>query len=322
MQWTEVRYGRRGRRFREGGGYAGSGDRLRTGSRGMDSAFPKGDVLKREIVSWRTFNAGKIARTGRGAVLPESQARFLDEIVDLSSEPQASAVRRGAPAPRGKTTTPASAAEGQQHAESVQVTSRGGGELPAPDGGRLPTPVTCTVATMTDQKMDIPGEWGLTVEGDEDSLPPVQHSPRQRRTQRRIHTPDPRVEENDDRLPEGGPAETHLLEGDQLLNLDQTPTLMPDVQLPSPVVHAAQIHRGGLSLSTELLQDLEDPLSQDTCQFGTMSYRAPAQWTEVVMADGHGARCTFDQAWSGIDCGRDLEGGPVHLRSGDCGIGY
>ncbi|KAK2863637.1 hypothetical protein Q5P01_003170 [Channa striata] len=31
---------------------------------------------------------------GRGAVLPESQARFLDEIVDLSSEPQASAVRR------------------------------------------------------------------------------------------------------------------------------------------------------------------------------------------------------------------------------------
>ncbi|KAK2863638.1 hypothetical protein Q5P01_003171 [Channa striata] len=187
-QWTEVRYGRRARRARGTFDQAWSGDRLRTRSGGRARASPV-----RRIV-------------GSGT--------------DLLPNPPVLPFGFSAPA-RSRRPPPGQGRQARSYADVVRQAAprqfRGdfswGGELPAPDGGRLPTPVTCTVATMTDQKMDIPGEWGLTVEGDEDSLPPVQHSPRQRRTQRRIHTPDPRREENDDRLPEGGPAETHLLEG-------------------------------------------------------------------------------------------------------------
>ncbi|KAK2814490.1 hypothetical protein Q5P01_000363 [Channa striata] len=42
LQWTEVRYGRRGRLLRDGGGLAGARDQRRTDSRGMDRAFPVG----------------------------------------------------------------------------------------------------------------------------------------------------------------------------------------------------------------------------------------------------------------------------------------
>ncbi|KAK2811578.1 hypothetical protein Q5P01_000179 [Channa striata] len=101
----------------------------------------------------------------RGAVLPESQSRFLEEIVPVSSEAESASGQLEAPAPRG------------------------------------------AVATAGD---------------------------------------------------------SHLLEGDELLDLDLTPTLIPDVQLHASTVHIAQVHREGRSLSDELLEDLDAPFSHDS----------------------------------------------------------
>ncbi|KAK2840507.1 hypothetical protein Q5P01_014247 [Channa striata] len=218
MQWTEVRYGRRGRRFREGGGYAGSGDRLRTGSRGMDSAFPvgwrrgpianimsnppvpprdfstaarsvrppRGDGFRRGLMrmwsarllpaipgpqlssqrqrasygsapgcSWDQAAADaptdplfldrchtnrgtrdlvdvRDKREGRrvlqnGSVLPESQARFLEEVVELSSEPASSVVRDGPPSCSQQGTRSVPSGPGQEPQVLLSTAAADGG---------------------------------------------------------------------------------------------------------------------------------------------------------------------------------------------------
>ncbi|KAK2811712.1 hypothetical protein Q5P01_000175 [Channa striata] len=122
---------------------------------------------------------------------------------------------------------------------------------------------TCTVATMTENLKQSPGDWG-EADGDEvDSLPPGQGSPKVRRTQRRSQIPVAQVHRDLALQSEAGVGECSLLEGDQLLDLDQTPTLLPEVQVPAPLVHDPQVHGEGRSFSGELLEDLQDPFSQD-----------------------------------------------------------
>ncbi|KAK2840506.1 hypothetical protein Q5P01_014246 [Channa striata] len=230
MQWTEVRYGRRGRRFREGGGYAGSGDRLRTGSRGMDSAFPVGwrrgpiaNIMSNPPVPPRDFSTaarsvrpprgdgfrprsyadvvrqaaprqfrdrsflhndnvlptarrrdvrgtrqqqtpptdplfsgqvphqqrdkgiwlmyGTSGRAGRvlqnGSVLPESQARFLEEVVELSSEPASSVVRDGPPSCSQQGTRSVPSGPGQEPQVLLSTAAADGGATPTEGQGDL-----------------------------------------------------------------------------------------------------------------------------------------------------------------------------------------
>ncbi|KAK2811711.1 hypothetical protein Q5P01_000174 [Channa striata] len=171
---------------------------------------------------------------------------------------ESTSVQREAPVPRQVVSKTATSEDGQRTAADVHAVPPG--ELVS-----VPPSVrdTCTVATMTENLKQSPGDWG-EADGDEvDSLPPGQGSPKVRRTQRRSQIPVAQVHRDLALQSEAGVGECSLLEGDQLLDLDQTPTLLPEVQVPAPLVHDPQVHGEGRSFSGELLEDLQDPFSQD-----------------------------------------------------------
>ncbi|KAK2814310.1 hypothetical protein Q5P01_000630 [Channa striata] len=125
----------------------------------------------------------------RGAVLPESQAQFLEEIVELSSEHGSSTMQEGAPTPRKQRAKSAAPVTTQQPLTDVQPAPSESGGLSDSTGGPPPVPVMCSVATMTDQRPLSPGGWGEIVKEDEDSHPPAYGSPKMRRTQGRLRVP-------------------------------------------------------------------------------------------------------------------------------------
>ncbi|KAK2846436.1 hypothetical protein Q5P01_009435 [Channa striata] len=140
-------------------------------------------------------------------------------------------MQEGAPKPRKQRAKSAAPVTTQQPLTDVQPAPSDSGGLSDSTGGPPPVPVTCSVATMTGQRPLSPGGWGEIVKEDEDSHPPAYGSPKMRRTQGRLRVPHLQDGECAARYSEGEVRETHLLEGEELLDLDQTPTLVPEVQI-------------------------------------------------------------------------------------------
>ncbi|KAK2820084.1 hypothetical protein Q5P01_023043 [Channa striata] len=186
----------------------------------------------------------------RGMVLSDSQSCFLEEIVEFPADADSTSVQREAPAPRQQVSKTATSEAGQRTTAIVHVVppEKGGGLL---EPVRVPPPVrdTCTVATMTEVLKQSPGDWGEADGEDLDSLPPGQGSPKVRRTQLRSQMSVGQVRGDLALQSEAGVGESSLLEGGQLLDLDQTPTLLPEVQIPPPLVHDPQVHGEGRSFS-------------------------------------------------------------------------
>ncbi|KAK2854373.1 hypothetical protein Q5P01_007034 [Channa striata] len=356
LQWTEVRYGRRGRLLRDGGGLAGARDQRRTDSRGMDRAFPvgwrrgpvtnlmsnppvpplgfsaaarsmrppRGDGLRprsyAEVVRQaaprqfrdrgflqqdygasatrrRVVGVAKqrqsqptdpefsgqtgmapvgvaespdrvgeegVGRRGRqlGAVLPESQAQFLEEIVECSSGVDSSVVHAGLPAGRKQGAGAVTPGAGQSPGTVDHTAAGTEGGLLAPPRGPPPERFMCTVATMTEHRLDGASDWGRVGGVNADSQLPVQCSPKGRRVRRRSQVPAEQGAEAAGDNSREVPGGTDLLVGNQLLDLDLTPTLVPEVQHRVPLVHVAQVHEENRSLSADLLDDLEVLFSQ------------------------------------------------------------
>ncbi|KAK2886859.1 hypothetical protein Q8A73_020805 [Channa argus] len=213
-----------------------------------------------------------------GAVLPASQAHFLEEISEIPSDPGSSSAQKEAPLQQKKKATPQKTEKGQQQAKTLQTDCLDEVNIPDPDQVPPTSRPMCTVATMTEQKAESTMDWVDIEEWEEneDFLPPDQGSPKSQRTRRSFQKQAPQEDPNGDsdwglqqdkqqieiteadRQQSGiGAGALHLLEGDQLVDLDQTPTLMPQIQL-----HAAQVHRDGQSL-VDLLEDLQGPISQN-----------------------------------------------------------
>ncbi|KAK2811739.1 hypothetical protein Q5P01_000145 [Channa striata] len=180
-------------------------------------------------------------RGGRGAVLPESQSRFLEEIVELSSAADSTSGRVGAAAPRtAETTAVMPGGERRPVLAEHAVSPEGGGELLDLVSGPPQARVMCSVATMTDGLKVSPSDWGGSAGGGVESLSPVQSSPKEQRSQRRSSMPAAQLHGDAGPQPGVGVGGPHLLEGDHLVDLDQTPTMIPEVHYRTPVVHVAQ----------------------------------------------------------------------------------
>ncbi|KAK2861496.1 hypothetical protein Q5P01_001029 [Channa striata] len=222
-----------------------------------------GDANRGDLDAVQGEPAGRQVR-GRGAVLPESQARFLEEIVPYSSETGSTSGRLEAPARRETGATSVTAGKGQRPVADLGTAAAEGGGLLDSHGGPPPTRATSSVATMTDQRTESPNEWSVAAALDRESQLPGQCSPQVQRIHRRSPRPAVRTAEGTAHQSGGGGGwETHLLEGDELVDLDLTPTLTPEVQSHAPIVHAAQVHREGRLLSDELFEDLDGPFSHD-----------------------------------------------------------
>ncbi|KAK3518296.1 hypothetical protein QTP86_003740 [Hemibagrus guttatus] len=192
-------------------------------------------------------------KRGHGAVLSASQTQFLEEIAEIPSDPVPGALKQKAP-PQQRTTTKIS-------------------QTKAP-----PVPqVTCTVATMTEQRADGPVKWEGAEDGEQEDISwGGRVSPKQQRTLRRSQVQNPQGDpsrdleiggqqeelqvitmETDKEQGRMGTEEPFLWEADQLLDLDETPSLKPQVLL-----HSVQVHRDERSI--DLCKDLQDPISQDS----------------------------------------------------------
>ncbi|KAK2879316.1 hypothetical protein Q8A73_006229, partial [Channa argus] len=162
-----------------------------------------------------------------------------------------------------KKATPQKTEKGQQQAKTLQTDCLDEVSIPDPDQVPPTSRPMCTVATMTEQKAESTMEWVDIEEWEEneDFLPPDQ-APQEdpngdsdwglQQDKQQIE-----ITEADRQQSGIGAGELHLLEGDQLVDLDQTPTLMPRIQL-----HTAQVHRDGQSL-VDLLEDLQGSISQN-----------------------------------------------------------
>ncbi|KAK2863639.1 hypothetical protein Q5P01_003172 [Channa striata] len=189
----------------------------------------------------RTSNKlGRAARTGRGTVLPESQSRFLEEVVALSPLHSPSAVQPAVPAPRPEMTLPMTPVTAQQPVKVVQPATLGEEGSSVSVSVPLLTRVTCSVATMTEGKPVSPSSVGEVDKGDVGFRVLDHGSAKVQRSQRRIHVPSVHVDDVAEHGPLVGTRETHLLEGEELLDLDLTPTLVPEVQFHTQLVHTAQ----------------------------------------------------------------------------------
>ncbi|KAK2812524.1 hypothetical protein Q5P01_000003 [Channa striata] len=93
---------------------------------------------------------------------------------------------------------------------------------------------------MTDGLKVSPSDWGGSAGGGVESLSPVQSSPKEQRSQRRSSMPAAQLHGDAGPQPGVGVGGPHLLEGDHLVDLDQTPTMIPEVHYHTPVVHVAQ----------------------------------------------------------------------------------
>ncbi|KAK2820086.1 hypothetical protein Q5P01_023045 [Channa striata] len=197
-----------------------------------------------------------------GAVLPESQAQFLEEIVECSSGADSSVGRNGLPVGRQKGAGAVTCGT-RRSSRVVDHTVAGveGGSV-APPGGQPPGRVMCTVATMTDQRSVSASDWGGVGGEDTASQLPVQRSPKSRRVQRQSQAPAGQGAETGGCHSGEITGGADLLVGGQLVDLDLTPTLVPEVQRRVPLMHTAQVHGEGRSLSAELLDDLDSLFSQ------------------------------------------------------------
>ncbi|KAK2811016.1 hypothetical protein Q5P01_000298 [Channa striata] len=198
----------------------------------------------------------------RGVVLPESRAQFLQDIVELSSEAAPAAVQGPAQVQRSPDAVATHGEVEQRPLRDCGTSVEVGGELQGLHGEPPPARATCSVATMTDGRSAGPADWGGPDGVDTGDQSQGHSSPKGQRTQRRTQVPTLQVAGNTSRVLGGDMGEGDLLEGDQLLNLDLTPTLTPEVQRPVTFLHAAQVHREGRSLSTELLEEFEDLFSR------------------------------------------------------------
>ncbi|KAK2873322.1 hypothetical protein Q8A73_024505 [Channa argus] len=182
-----------------------------------------------------------------GAVLPASQAHFLEEISEIPSDPGSSSAQKEAPLQQKKKATPQKTEKGQQQAKTLQTDCLDEVNIPDPDQVPPTSRPMCTVATMTEQKAESTMDWVDIEEWEEneDFLPPDQgllnHRGLDGRFKSKLHRKiqmgiqmgpaqdKQQIEITEaDRQQSGiGAGALHLLEGDQLVDLDQTPTLMP-----------------------------------------------------------------------------------------------
>ncbi|KAF5880012.1 Uncharacterized protein DAT39_023486, partial [Clarias magur] len=183
-------------------------------------------------------------RRGRGAVLPESQTEFLEEIIEFPSISDPVISRQKTPP--------------QQNFN----------QEPDPCRVSLLPCGTCTVATMTEQLTNLV-EWG-DVDKEESFPLSDQGSPKPQRVSLRLQR-QPSQEgtvgqqnkvrivptEKDREQSQAMTEQPLLFDKDQLMDLDGTPPLRPQVLL-----HDAQVHRDGGSV-LDLLEDLQDPITQD-----------------------------------------------------------
>ncbi|KAK3505768.1 hypothetical protein QTP70_003922, partial [Hemibagrus guttatus] len=214
------------------------------GERDGVSVDAEGDLQQEEV---------QRTRRGHGVVLSASQTQFLEEIVEIPSDPVPGALKQKAP-PQQRTTTKIS-------------------QTKAPPVPR----VTCTVATMTEQRADGPVKWEGAEDGEQKDISwGGRVSAKQQRTLRRSQVQNPQGDpsrdleiggqqeelqvitmETDKEQGRMGTEEPFLWEADQLLDLDETPSLKPQVLL-----HSVQVHRDERSI--DLCVDLQDPISQDS----------------------------------------------------------
>ncbi|KAK2817666.1 hypothetical protein Q5P01_025857 [Channa striata] len=197
-----------------------------------------------------------------GAVLPESQAQFLEEIVELSSEADTSVGHNVVPAFRQQGARAVTTGTGQQPQTSVHTAADERGGLLEPHVGPPPAEVTGSVTNITAHRMESATDGGVAVAEDTDCQAPVIRSPKVRRTQRR-----PQVQAVQGAEVVGchsgvGAGNADLLDGNQLVDLDLTPTLTPEVQRRMPLIHAAQFHRESGALAADLLEDVDVLFSQ------------------------------------------------------------
>ncbi|KAK2811579.1 hypothetical protein Q5P01_000180 [Channa striata] len=149
----------------------------------------------------------------RGAVLPESQSRFLEEIVPVSSEAESASGQLEAPARAWGGGHGCCDSDGAATGGSPAPSTTEGGGLPDPQGEPPPARATCSVSTMTDQRTEVPNEWGVTAVVDKDSQLPGQCSPRVQRTHRRSHMPAVQTAENTGHQSEGEGTQEMLAAG-------------------------------------------------------------------------------------------------------------
>ncbi|KAK2840505.1 hypothetical protein Q5P01_014245 [Channa striata] len=124
-----------------------------------------------------------------GSVLPESQARFLEEVVELSSEPASSVVRDGPPSCSQQGTRSVPSGPGQEPQVLLSTAAADGGAAREPCGRSPPVGGPVSVATMTDHPLGDATDWGV-VHGEElVSHGQTPRSPKVRRTQQRSQVP-------------------------------------------------------------------------------------------------------------------------------------
>ncbi|KAK2811406.1 hypothetical protein Q5P01_000219, partial [Channa striata] len=93
---------------------------------------------------------------------------------------------------------------------------------------------------MTEGKPVSSSSWAEVDNGDVGFRVLDHGSPKVRRLQRRLHVPAVHVDDVADGSLLVGTGKPNLLEGEELLDLDRTPTLVPEVQSHAQLVHTVQ----------------------------------------------------------------------------------
>ncbi|KAK2840508.1 hypothetical protein Q5P01_014248 [Channa striata] len=171
-----------------------------------------------------------------------------------------------------------------------------------------------SVATMTDHPLGMQPTGGCARE-ELVSHGQTPRSPKVRRTQQRSQVPVGQGAVAVGGHPEGEAGGFDLLDGQELVDLDLTPTLSPEVEGRAPLLHTVQVHRERGSPSIGILEDLETLFSQSPGEANTSTPRTESYKPATV------TRCSGRRSAMG-DAGRRFREGGGYAGSGiGCGTG-